>query len=172
MSKCETCGASVNFAPHPKNPNRSVPFNSDGEIHFATCSSRKTDFRITNLMQMRCSRGHGFKYLQWHEFKNGERHLRAVCEMDHFMKYIPQTDSILSYIKKFPNILVPEFFHGKKIQKELNNIKEMKLFKDELEKQSQHMKSIMNEGRQAKWHIGKDFVEDPNFVDDGKPPWD
>lgn len=50
MAKCNKCGQEITFAPHPQNPDKRAPFDSDGTLHFLTCTvgnARKYDFQFT-----------------------------------------------------------------------------------------------------------------------------
>ncbi len=59
MPKCRKCGAEISFKPHPKNPDKLAPFDSDGEIHFATCSNKSKDKpTFITVADWHCKQGH------------------------------------------------------------------------------------------------------------------
>lgn len=93
MPTCRACGRSIVFKPHPQSPLKSVPFDPDGEIHFATCSAKKKhDYKSrSEIMCKTCEELPLFVYIQ--QTEAGER-LTVMCDQYHRW-HIPMTPANL-----------------------------------------------------------------------------
>ena len=97
MAKCKKCGAEIVFKEHPQNPERMVPFNMDGEIHFATCPAKKDDQRrydsIDDIEQVAAC-GWKAKFVRYHQTSAGQITLRSLCGCggQHYVTSLPMNE--------------------------------------------------------------------------------
>lgn len=113
-AKCRNCGEPIEFRPHPNNPAKLAPFNSDGEIHFATCSKRgRAKKEYNSLSDIRCHCGHVIDYCFMRPIEgrkqlyiachNKYRHLVALAHTEKNLKLINvpegEVPELLSWIE-------------------------------------------------------------------------
>lgn len=91
MPSCRYCGASIEFRRHPASQ-KLMPFNADGELHFATCllkNKAKTEYRsASEILCKTCEELPLFIFIQ--PTAAGDR-LGVMCDnLHHF--YLPMTE--------------------------------------------------------------------------------
>ncbi len=95
MPTCRNCNQPVEFKPHPKNAAKMVPFDADGEIHFARCKTAKPKKEYGSIKEMGICTSFcdlPIRYVARFIISGGEERLVSMCARMH-RHQIPMTEN-------------------------------------------------------------------------------
>lgn len=97
---CKRCLRKIEFKPHPRNPAKLVPFDLDGEIHFATCKDshpQKVGPKSWDDLP-KCPKGHSLKWLFKRFYPAAGLRIIGTCIFGHqrFIQHTADADLLIN----------------------------------------------------------------------------